>query len=197
MFPFTRYQIRKAIDRPFCDLNNISNMILEYHSTSPRYRYEFFLQKESKINFTYHHAVILAKDPEEFAKVFSCTMYMQGGSGCCLSYDDVLTGCSRTSDKVYDILGPKVLCLQSFRDPNGDETSRFVLSYHKGEYRNLHKNIVPGIMNMLSTEWYWPFLTSEETNELSEFSKTLDLIPYNFRWIVDHDLVIGYIEDEE
>ena len=52
-------------------------------------------------------------------------------------------------------------------------------------------------MNMLSTEWYWPFLTSEETNELSEFSKTLDLIPYNVRWIVDHDLVVGYIEDEE
>ena len=189
MFPFTRYQIREAIDRPFCDLNNISSMILEYHSTSPRYRYEFFLQKESKINFTYHHAVILAKDPEEFAKVFSCTVYMQGGSGCCLSYDEVVTGCTRTSDKVYDTLGPKVLCLQSFQDPRGDRSIRFVLSYHKGVYRNYNKNIVPGIMNMLSTQWYWPFLTSEKINELSEFSKTLDLIPYDVRWIVDHDLV--------
>jgi len=189
MFPFTRYQIREAIDRPFCDLNNISSMILEYHNITPRYRYEFFLQKESQINFTYHHAVILAKNPEEFAKVFSCTVYMQGGSGCCLSYDDVLTGCARTSDRVYDTLGPKVLCLQSFQDPRGDRSIRFVLSYHKGVYRNYNKNIVPGIMNMLSTQWYWPFLTSEKINELSEFSKTLDLIPYDVRWIVDHDLV--------
>ena len=191
MFPLIRYQIREAIDRPSCDLHNISSMILEYHNTKPRYRYEFFLQKESQMNFTYHHAVILATDPEEFGMVFSCTMYMQGGSGCCLSYDDILTSCSRTSDRVYEITEPKVLCLQSYRDPRGDESTRFVFSYHKGVYRNHSRNLVPRIMNMVEAIFYWPDLSPEKKSELFEFSNTLGLIPYNFRWIVDHDLVRG------